>query len=43
MGDNELSDDDDEEDFNRFLPTEFLKKLPGIDQAKLPAIIKLAK
>lgn len=35
MGDSEFDtyegNADEDDDFNRFMPTEFLKKLPGVD------------
>lgn len=36
-----LSDDD--EDFSRFLPVEFLKRLPGVEASRIKEIIKKAK
>lgn len=34
---------DDEEDFSRFLPIEFLKRLPGVETSRLKDIIKKGK
>jgi hypothetical protein len=34
---------DDEEDFSRFLPVEFLKRLPGVETSRLKDIIKKGK
>lgn len=34
---------DDEEDYSRFLPIEFLKRLPGVESSKLKEIIKKGK
>jgi len=34
---------DDEEDFSRFLPIEFLKRLPGIETSKLKELVKKGK
>lgn len=44
VGGNELDVFDDEDDeFNRFMPTEFLKKLPGIDSNNILEVAKKAK
>jgi ERCC4-type nuclease len=32
--------DNEEDDFNRFIPTEFLKKLPGIDSNNIIEVTK---
>ena len=34
---------DDEEDYSRFLPIEFLKRIPGVESSKLKEIIKKGK
>ena len=41
-----LDDDalsDDEEDFSRFLPVEFLKRLPGVETSRLKELIRKGK
>jgi hypothetical protein len=32
---NNLSDDEEGDDFSKFMPLEFLKKLPGMDSTKV--------
>lgn len=39
----EAADEDDEEDFSRFLPVEFLKRIPGVEQSKLRENLRKAK
>lgn len=39
QGDCNLSDDDGE-DFSKFMPLEFLKKLPGMDSSKVNDFLK---
>jgi hypothetical protein len=34
---------DDEEDYSRFLPIEFLKRIPGVETAKLKEIVRKGK
>jgi len=43
MGDEGPNEDEEDEDFNRFMPTEFLKRLPGVDSTKLTEITRKAK
>eukprot|EP00351_Strombidinopsis_sp_SopsisLIS2011_P006063 CAMPEP_0116883986 /NCGR_PEP_ID=MMETSP0463-20121206/16677_1 /TAXON_ID=181622 /ORGANISM="Strombidinopsis sp, Strain SopsisLIS2011" /LENGTH=128 /DNA_ID=CAMNT_0004539637 /DNA_START=450 /DNA_END=832 /DNA_ORIENTATION=- len=39
-----LSDQEDEQDdFNRFMPIEFLKRLPGIDSNNIKEVVKVGK
>jgi len=40
---NNLSDDEDSNTFSKFMPLEFLKKLPGIDSAKVQMVLKEGK
>lgn len=43
VGDSELDsyeNNDEEDDFNRFMPTEFLKKLPGVDSNNIRELTK---
>ncbi len=35
--------DEDEDDFNRFMPMEFLKRLPGMDELRVQDILKRGK
>lgn len=44
VGDSELDNyDNEDDDFNRFIPTEFLKKLPGIDSNNIIEVTKKIK
>ena len=47
QGEGNLSDgaaaDDEDADFNRFMPQEFLKRLPGLDESKVKALAKKGK
>jgi hypothetical protein len=40
--DDEDADDSDDE-FNRFMPVEFLKRVPGLDSSKLTELAKKGK
>ena len=39
----EEAQSDDDEDFSRFLPVEFLKRMPGVEASRIKEIIKKAK
>ena len=45
LGDqNECSgDEEDDEDFKRFMPTEFLKKIPGMDSHRINDLLRKGK
>ena len=44
LGDqNEESDEEDDEDFKRFMPTEFLKRIPGMDSHRINDLLRKGK
>lgn len=42
MGDDDAALDEDNDDFKKFLPTEFLKRLPGVDSHSINSLKKHA-
>lgn len=42
-GNEQSGDEEDDEDFKRFMPTEFLKRIPGMDSHRMNDLLRKGK